>query len=110
MLLILVNTLVLSLDRHPMSAKEFEILESINNYFSYAFLIEMIIKLIGLGPKAYLSDKFNIFDGTVVLITMVELVLEASNVSGLSTGGAFSAFRAMRLLRVFKLTRKWMSF
>ena len=68
------------------------------------------MKLIGIGPKAYVSDKFNLFDGLVVIITLVEQVMEYAHVGGMSTGGAFSAFRAMRLLRVFKITRKWVSF
>jgi hypothetical protein len=33
----------------------------------------MIMNLIGLGIKGYVSDGFNVFDGIVVIISLVEL-------------------------------------
>ena len=34
----------------------------------------MIINLIGLGLKGYLSDGFYVFDGIVVILSLVELM------------------------------------
>ena len=70
----------------------------------------MIIKLIGLGIRDYARDKFNLFDCVIVVISTVEIVLKLANIDGLSSGGAISAFRGIRLLRVFKLARSWKSF
>jgi len=78
--------------------------------FAFIFLAEMIIKLIGLGPKEYVRDNFNKFDGITVVLTTVEQVIDYGNFSSISTGGAISAFRAVRLLRVLKLARSWTSF
>lgn len=64
----------------------------------------MIIKLIGLGFKDYVKDTFNIFDAVVVALSLIELVLVGVGIEGT---GAFSALRAVRLLRVFKLARSW---
>jgi hypothetical protein len=36
----------------------------------------MAIKVIGLGPKLYLSDSFNIFDGLVTLVGLAELIID----------------------------------
>ena len=69
----------------------------------------MVIKLIGLGPKMYVKDKFNIFDCIVVIVSIVENVINWAGVEG-GTKGAISAFRGVRLLRVFKLARSWTSF
>ena len=69
----------------------------------------MIIKLLGLGVKDYKRDGFNLFDAAIVILSMVEIAVE-SQFPALSTGGAFSAFRGVRLLRVFKLARSWTSF
>lgn len=69
----------------------------------------MVIKLIGLGISEYCSDNFNIFDGTVVIISVIEMVIESFIDGGLG-GGAISSLRAVRLLRVFKLARSWTSF
>lgn len=71
----------------------------------------MIIKLIGLGFKGYSRDRFNIFDCVIVVISTVEIFIDWSNPNGGGgTGGAISAFRGVRLLRVFKLARSWKSF
>ena len=69
----------------------------------------MIIKLIGLGFKGYVADNYNIFDCIIVIMSVVENVIGWAGGSG-ATGGAISAFRGVRLLRVFKLARSWTSF
>lgn len=70
----------------------------------------MFIKLLGLGFKEYVADQFNIFDGTIVIISMVEIIIDYIPGLDLGGGGAISALRAIRLLRVFKLARSWTSF
>ncbi len=105
---IMLNTAVLSLDRHPIGETEQYILETINLYLTWFFCFEMIIKMIGLGLKAYFQDRFNVFDCLIVILSLVEMVL--TTVQGGSGGGAMSTFRGFRLLRVFKLARSWKSF
>ena len=108
-LLIVLNTIVLASDRYPENVEFKTEEEWANKVFTYCFLAEMIIKLLGLGVKAYARDGFNLFDATIVVLSMVEIA--AVNIDpALSTGGAFSAFRSVRLLRVFKLARSWTSF
>ena len=80
-----------------------------NETLSWIFFGEMMVKLIGLGPNLYVQDSFNIFDGVVVLISIVEIGIKLAGVN-MSGGGAFSGLRAIRLLRVFKLARSWTSF
>jgi len=81
-----------------------------NEILTWIFIGEMVAKLTGLGFKAYASDSFNLFDCSVVMISIVELVLEFAEVSFGNATGAISALRAVRLLRVFKLARSWTSF
>ena len=40
----------------------------------------MVIKLLGLGFKDYAKDSFNLFDASIVLLSLVEIIIE-------STGG-----------------------
>lgn len=68
------------------------------------FLIEMLIKLLALGVCGYLKDKMNAFDGFVVIASLVELLTWA--LAG-GNGGSLSVFRAFRLMRIFKLARRW---
>ena len=79
-----------------------------NYVFTMYFLREMIVKVTGLGPHAYVSDNFNIFDAIVTTIGVMEFAITmAPNVT--SPGGAMSVFRAFRLLRIFRLARSWKS-
>ena len=48
-LMIVFNTLVLALDKYPEDPKLTSLSDSLNNFFTYTFIVEMIIKLIGLG-------------------------------------------------------------
>jgi hypothetical protein len=74
-ILILANTLILAMDRYPISLSELETNENLNNYLSWFFFGEMVIKLIGLGFKLYVKDKFNIFDCVIVMVSTIENVV-----------------------------------
>jgi len=75
------------------------------NYFLFTyFVIEMLIKLIGFGLRGYAADKMNIFDGFVVVISCVEVIMGFFSGGG---GNYLSVLRSFRLLRVFKLARSW---
>ena len=78
-----------------------------SNYtFTAYFVLEMGIKLTGLGPSLYLADSFNIFDALVTIVGAVEMVLSLA--PGMNANnGAMSVFRAFRLLRLFRLARAW---
>jgi hypothetical protein len=66
----------------------------------------MVIKLLGLGFKTYAKDSFNLFDAVIVTLSMVEFAVEMSGLDALG-GGAFQVLRAIRILRIFKLARRW---
>ena len=106
---IILNTYLLAMDRHPIEKHQQRRLENFNVTLSVAFLVEMIVKITGLGVKDYAADSFNLFDGAVVVISVVDFILARLKV-GFGGGGAVSALRAVRLLRVFKLARSWTSF
>jgi len=68
-------------------------METCNTVFTYVFIVEMVFKLIALGIKNYVVDPMNIFDGTIVLFSIADLMF-------LSGGNkAFSAFRSVRIFR-----------
>ena len=114
LLAIAVNTVALSMDRYPIEDEQAKMLESINFVTTWIFVGEMVIKLIGLGVATYISAGMNQFDAFVVIVSMVEVVLTSSSTDdGNSNEGAATAltlFRGFRLLRVFRLARRWHSF
>jgi Ion transport protein len=49
--------------------------DNLNLVISFCFLVEMLVKIIGLGIKEYSRDKFNLFDAFVVCISMVDFII-----------------------------------
>lgn len=70
---IIANTLVLAMDSYPNSLVK-DHLPFINYIFAAIFIIEMCLKIIGLGFKHYFLDPFNILDCTTVLATVIEII------------------------------------
>jgi len=100
MFIIMLNTIVLSMDKYPeFEPSTVDTLSVFNLIFTVIFTMEVILKLIGLGIRGYSADKFNIFDGVIVIISILEMVMAEEG------GGPLSALRAFRLFRIFKLFR-----
>jgi len=113
MLLILLNTVVLAVDHYPMDENLARDLEVVNFSLTLAFAVEMILKLVGLGPWLYAQDAFNLFDAVIVLASLTEVIVvppgfltpaEDDNGPG-ARQSAVSALRTFRLFRVFALAR-----
>ena len=102
--IIVLNTVVMAIESYPEDPTIAGISYALNLLFTFIFVVEMIIKMIGLGLRGYCSDGFNIFDGTVVTISLVELGIA---LSGGGSGGGLAILRSLRLVRVFKLARSW---
>ena len=75
-LLIFFNTVILALDRHPIPDSEVESYNIINSVLNWCFLIEILIKLSGLGFKRFAKDRFNIFDTLIVIMSIIEDIFD----------------------------------
>uniref|UniRef100_A0A8B9KIG6 Sodium channel protein n=1 Tax=Astyanax mexicanus TaxID=7994 RepID=A0A8B9KIG6_ASTMX len=96
---IVLNTVFMAMEHYPMT-EQFENVLSVGNLvFTGIFTAEMFAKLIAMDPYYYFQEGWNIFDGFIVSLSLVELGL--ADVEGLSV------LRSFRLLRVFKLAKSW---
>ncbi|KAI1724609.1 ion transport protein [Ditylenchus destructor] len=94
---ILVNTLSMGVEYHQQPEILTTILEYSNLFFTALFAFEMTLKVIADGLFGYLSDGFNLFDGGIVALSVLELFQEGK--------GGLSVLRTFRLLRILKLVR-----
>uniref|UniRef100_A0A8C9RZL1 Sodium channel protein n=1 Tax=Scleropages formosus TaxID=113540 RepID=A0A8C9RZL1_SCLFO len=96
---IVLNTLFMAMEHYPMTP-HFEAVLSVGNLvFTGIFTAEMFAKLVAMDPYYYFQEGWNIFDGFIVSLSLMELSL--ADVEGLSV------LRSFRLLRVFKLAKSW---
>mmetsp|Transcript_36766 Transcript_36766/g.72162 ORF Transcript_36766/g.72162 Transcript_36766/m.72162 type:complete len:1575 (+) Transcript_36766:44-4768(+) len=104
---IVVNGLLLASFHHGQPDSWTKALQYCGYAFTGLFVIEMILKFLGLGWRKILFEPFNLFDLLIVILSVVDLILDLSTNN--STSANFSAFRLMRLLRLvnnIKLLKK----
>ncbi len=86
-----VNTVVLAMHYHGMDPDLEADIQLVNDICTYVFAVEMVLKMIAQGPKESLMEKLNYLDGTVVIISMAELIFLNSGAS------VISAFKTIRV-------------
>ncbi|KAG8180483.1 hypothetical protein JTE90_026642 [Oedothorax gibbosus] len=94
---ILVNTLSMGIEYHNQPDELTFIVEVSNLVFTGIFGFEMCLKILAEGVYGYISSGYNVFDGVIVVLSMVELCH--------SSGSGLSVLRTFRLLRILKLVR-----
>ena len=90
------NTIILALNGYIADSNS--TVSQLNLTFTIMFTIDMGLKLIGYGFRNYVADTMNCFDGSVVMLSLVELLF-------MSKGGSVSAFRSVRIFRTFRVLR-----
>lgn len=125
MICVFANTIILGMDGLVDSATE-DVFVTLNLVFTIIFGVEMVFKLYGLGLSAYCNDYFNVFDGFVVILSFVEIIITSASSNNTqettavvvspteidevaeeekSGTSAISAFRAIRIFRIFRVLR-----
>jgi hypothetical protein len=123
LIIIVVNTVIMGMDVHcnycrdSFCAMYKGALESTNIFFNAVFLVELVVKLIGIGPKRYLSSASNWLDVAIVGVGMAEIYntyetsvcllrkVDCKEYDECEGGGGVSALRTFRLVRIVKLLR-----
>ena len=96
------NTILLMMKWYSMPSDIKHIISYINYTFAVIFTLEAALKIIGFG-KHYFKDSWNIFDFTVVILTIVGIILQTTlSILGSQT----SILRALRILRILRLIKR----
>ena len=105
MILIMLNTLVLAFNWYMQPDYFDKPLEYINYFFMIAFTLEAILKIFAMR-LSYFEESWNIFDFTVVILTIVILILVNFFDIGASLGMTSTILRTLRIGRVFRLVKR----
>ncbi|XP_019643323.1 PREDICTED: voltage-dependent calcium channel type A subunit alpha-1-like isoform X8 [Branchiostoma belcheri] len=102
--LVFLNTICTAMVHHGQDPLLTSFLDFAEIGFLCLFILEMLVKMYGLGPKQYFRSAFNRFDCAVIIGSIFEVVWTT-----LKPGQSFgiSVLRALRLLRIFKVTKYW---
>ncbi len=103
-----VNLLVLAIDFEgaPRIYEE-KIAAAINNTTTIIFIIEAIVKLIGLSPKGYFESLWNRFDFFIVCASLIDVCFIISNSINTDSNSVkfLKTFQILRILRMIRVTR-----
>ncbi|CAD8151145.1 unnamed protein product [Paramecium pentaurelia] len=103
LVVIILNTCVMMIQYLRSPQELTDAIQILNWIFLAVFSIEAILKLI-VYRKFYFTSGWNVFDFTVVLLTILGVILEQSNVLN-NVGTATSILRTFRIFRVLRLIK-----
>ena len=76
--MVLLNSVTLALERHGIKQEERDLLDTFDQWFTNIFIVEMASKIIAIGIKKYLVDRMNWLDGSVVMLSIFEIIYKAA--------------------------------
>uniref|UniRef100_A0A8C3NZ90 Voltage-dependent T-type calcium channel subunit alpha-1G n=1 Tax=Cyanoderma ruficeps TaxID=181631 RepID=A0A8C3NZ90_9PASS len=93
--------------RHSCTEQERIFLTLSNYIFTVIFLTEMTVKVVALGlcfgEKAYLKSSWNVLDGVLVLISVIDILVSMVSDSGTKILGMLRVLRLLRTLRPLRV-------
>ena len=100
---IVMSTITLCLDGYPEESRTMFDFQIYSNYvFLAIFTVEMVLMILAWGPVHYVTNFFTIFDGFIVVSSMLETLVFKGDIA--------TAFRAFRFFRIIKLFKRFETF
>ena len=83
--------------------------ESLTGFFTLWFMAEVLLKLLGLGWADFWASKWNIFDASLIAVSVIDetvtFIRESGASGGESSGGNLMYLRILRMVRVVRMIR-----
>ncbi|XP_072512300.1 voltage-dependent T-type calcium channel subunit alpha-1I [Notamacropus eugenii] len=106
---IFLNCITIALERPQIEAGSTErIFLTVSNYiFTAIFVGEMTLKVVSLGlyfgEQAYLRSSWNILDGFLVFVSLIDIVVSVASAGGATILGVLRVLRLLRTLRPLRV-------
>uniref|UniRef100_A0A6Q2YMN1 Voltage-dependent T-type calcium channel subunit alpha-1H n=1 Tax=Esox lucius TaxID=8010 RepID=A0A6Q2YMN1_ESOLU len=106
---IFLNCITIALERPNIQLHSIErVFLSVSNYvFTVIFLAEMTVKVVALGfclgQQSYLKSSWNVLDGILVLVSLVDILVSLASTGGNRILGILRVLRLLRTLRPLRV-------
>ncbi|XP_016360331.1 voltage-dependent T-type calcium channel subunit alpha-1H [Sinocyclocheilus anshuiensis] len=106
---IFLNCITIALERPDIQADSMEwIFLKVSNYiFTVIFMAEMTMKVVSLGlyagPGSYLKSSWNVLDGLLVFVSIVDILVSLASSGGNRILGILRVLRLLRTLRPLRV-------
>ena len=100
------NVVTMAMEYYMMPVALEYALKIFNYFFTAVFILEAIMKLVALGVKIYMKDKWNQLDVGIVILSIVGIVLEELETNIIPINPTIiRVMRVLRIARVLKLLK-----
>ncbi|XP_038632326.1 voltage-dependent T-type calcium channel subunit alpha-1G isoform X4 [Scyliorhinus canicula] len=109
LVIIFLNCITIAMERPKIDPKSAErIFLTLSNYiFTVIFLTEMAVKLVAMGfcfgQRTYLKSSWNVLDGLLVMISVIDILVSMVSNSGTKILGMLRVLRLLRTLRPLRV-------
>uniref|UniRef100_A0A8C2YCE9 Calcium voltage-gated channel subunit alpha1 I n=1 Tax=Coturnix japonica TaxID=93934 RepID=A0A8C2YCE9_COTJA len=106
---IFLNCITIALERPQIEHRSMErIFLTVSNYiFTAIFVAEMTLKVVSLGlyfgDQAYLRSSWNVLDGFLVFVSLIDIVVSVASAGGAKILGVLRVLRLLRTLRPLRV-------
>ncbi|XP_067912589.1 voltage-dependent T-type calcium channel subunit alpha-1H isoform X1 [Heterodontus francisci] len=106
---IFLNCITIALERPEIDPNSTErmFLSVSNHIFTAIFVVEMALKVVALGffsgENAYLQSSWNILDGILVFVSVIDIIVSLASAGGAKILGILRVLRLLRTLRPLRV-------
>ena len=101
---VLINSVFMALDGNLIKPESLHKLNISNYVFNSIFMLEYVVKFIGLSPLVYYSDAFTYLDTVIIAFAILDMATP-SNTDDEQLGSKKSVSSQLSFLRVFRIFR-----
>ena len=102
--IVMINSIFMALDGNFLKPETLNKLNIGNSIFNSIFILEYVVKFIGLTPLVYFSDAFTYLDTLIIIFAVVDMVTPNNNDIDV-VGAKRSVTSKLSFLRVFRIFR-----
>jgi len=100
------NVVTMAMEFYKMPQELVYTLRVFNYFFTSVFVIESISKVVALGMRRYIKDKWNQLDMAIVILSIIGIILEEMEADLIPINPTIMrVMRVMRIARVLKLLK-----
>ena len=109
--IVIINSVFMALDGNLLVPEVIQRVDLSNYAFNSIFILEYVVKFIGLGPFVYYSDAFTYLDTLIIAFAILDMATPNEDTGTASTdkmrnvSSKLSFLRVFRIFRVIRLTK-----
>jgi hypothetical protein len=103
--IVIINAVIMAIDGNMLDPDMLVKVATINYAFNAIYILEFIIKFIGLGPFIYMSDPTTYLDLLIIGFAILDMSTNSDGSSGNAVSSKLGFLRVFRIFRVIRLMK-----